>query len=54
MQLITMGVRFITPMDTMVTQQNPASTFTGTAAACPLATGQSDSVSALTHSLPAI
>jgi hypothetical protein len=35
-----MGVRFLTPMDKMVTQQNPASTFTGTAAA-----GQSDVVS---------
>jgi hypothetical protein len=47
MQPITMAVRFLTPMDTMVTQQNPASTFRGTAGACPLATGQSDAVSIL-------
>lgn len=40
-----MGVRFLSPLDTRVTQENAASTFTGTAAACPLATGQIDAVS---------
>jgi hypothetical protein len=47
MQSITMSVRFLAPMDTMFTQHNPSSTFTGTAAACPVATGQSDAVSTL-------
>jgi hypothetical protein len=44
MQNIIVGVRFLTPMDAMVTQQNLASTFPGNAAACPLATGESDAV----------
>jgi len=47
MKPITMGDRFLPPLDTRATQQNPSSTFTGTVAACPLATGQSDAVSTL-------
>ena len=42
-----MGVRFLPSLDTIVTQQNLASTFIGIATACPLATGQSDAVSTL-------
>jgi len=47
MKPITMGVRFLPPLDMRVKQQNPSSTLTGTAAACPLATGQNDAVSTL-------
>jgi len=47
MKPITMGVRFSSSIGYDGYKQNPFSTFTGTAAGCLLATGQSDAASTL-------